>query len=198
MWILRSSGASPFGRKVRIAAAVCGVSERLRIETADTNDPADSLRTQNPLGKIPALLLEDGAILYDSRVILEFFDFSAGGGVILPAGAARFPALALQALADGIMDAGILQVYETRFRPEETHSRRWLEHQAGKVERALAALERDVPAETPLVGQIALASALGYLDFRFAGRWRGAHPGLAEWLARFAAAIPAFEATRPA
>lgn len=136
MWTLRSSTTSPFGRKVKIGAALCGLSGRMTIEMADTMDPADSLRRQNPLGKIPALILDDGAVLYDSRVICEFLDAEAGGEIIIPAGAARFPALTLQALADGIMDVGLVQVLEKRLRPPDKHHQPWLDHQAGKVERA--------------------------------------------------------------
>jgi len=116
MWILRNAPASPFGRKVRIAAALCGLDSRIEIVIADTADPADPLRGQNPLGKIPTLILEDGTVLYDSRVIVEFLDTQAGGGIIIPPGAPRFPALIMQALADGVMDASLLRVYEGRSR----------------------------------------------------------------------------------
>lgn len=199
MWILRSSPTSPFGRKVKIAAAICGLTDRLRVETTDTMDPADSIRGQNPLGKIPALILENGAVLFDSPVILEWLDHAAGGGVIIPPGPERFTALTLQALADGIMDASILIFYESRFRPAEKHHQPWLDHQADKVRRSLAALESAPPAiaGTPHVGHIALACALAYRDFRFQGAWRAEHPRLVAWLDRFAAAVPAFEATRP-
>ena len=199
MLTLRSSPPSPFGRKVKIAAALCGLSDRIRVEKTDTTDPADNVRQQNPLGKIPVLILEDGSRLYDSRVILEWLDDEAGGGIIIPRGAARFPALVLQALADGILDASILTIYEARYRPEEKHHQPWLDHQAGKVDRALSELEREPPAinGTPHVGHITLACALGYRDFRFNGTWRAGHSRLVEWLERFAAAVPAFEETRP-
>jgi glutathione S-transferase len=198
MWTLKSSPPSPFGRKVKIGAALCGFSDRVEIAATDTNDPDDMIRRHNPLGKIPALILEDGTVLYDSRVILEFLDAEAGGGVILPFGAAQFPALTLQALADGIMDAALLQVYEKRWRAAELQHRPWMDHQAGKVERGLAALEEAPPvlAGTPHVGQIALACALGYLDLRFDGTWRKDHPRLIGWLDAFAAAVPSFAATR--
>ena len=200
MWTLKSSPASPFGRKVKIAAALCGLSDRIEIEATDTTDPDDSVRRLNPLGKIPALVLEDGTVLYDSRVIVEFLDFSAGGGVVIPAGSARFAILTRQALADGIMDAALLQVYEKRFRPAEKHDQAWLDNQAGKVARGLTALEGNLPAlsGTPDVGQIAAACALGYLDLRFAGVWRGNHPRLVKWLDTFGDAVPSFETTRVA
>jgi glutathione S-transferase len=200
MLTLRTSPTSPFVRKARIAAALCGLTGRIREQPSDTLDAKDSVRGQNPLGKIPVLLTEDGQAIFDSRVILEYFDELAGGGRILPRqGAARIEALRLQALADGIMDAAILQIYESRFRPQERHEPGWLEHQAGKVARALDALERAPPALEPMlhVGHIALACALGYLDFRFGGRWRADHPRLADWLDAFAWKVPAFAESRP-
>src|SRR5258707_1322287 len=118
MLTLRSSPASPFGRKIRIAASLLGLDREITIEPADTGNPSDSVRQQNPLGKIPALVLEDGMVLFDSRVILEYLDYRAGGGRIVPSdAAARFAALRLQALADGLMDASILLIYEGRWRP---------------------------------------------------------------------------------
>ena len=200
MLTLRSSPSSPFVRKIRIAANVLGLDRDIAIEPADTMNAGDSVRQQNPLGKIPALLLEDGTVLFDSRVILEYLDHRAGGGRIVPSDAgARFAALRLQALADGLMDASVLLVYEGRFRPAERHEPKWLDHQSGKIARALAALEATPPAlsTTPDVGQIALACALGYRDFRFEGTWRREHPRLVAWLDRFAARVPAFAATAP-
>jgi glutathione S-transferase len=199
--ILRSSPPSPFGRKIRIAASVLGHDRDIKIEPADTVDPSDSVRRQNPLGKIPVLILEDGTALYDSPVILEYLDHRAGGGRIIPtAPDARFAALCQQALCDGILDAGILRVYEGRWRPQAHHEPKWLDHQTGKMTRALATLEAEPPGldAPPHVGQITAACALGYLDLRFAGRWRDEHKPLVEWLDRFAAAVPAFAATRVA
>jgi glutathione S-transferase len=196
--ILRSSPASPFGRKVKIAASVLGLLDRIEVVPTDTMDPADSIREQNPLGKIPALVLADGRTLYDSRVIVEYLDHLAPG-TLLPASQDRFALLVQQALADGLLDAALLQVYEGRFRPADKHDAKWTEHQAKKVERALAALEAQPPAWTgkPHVGAIATACALGYLDLRFGGAWRQHHPRLVAWLDDFAAKVPAFEATKP-
>ena len=200
MMILRSAAPSPFGRKVQIAISVLGFDD-VKIEPTDTVDPRDKIREQNPLGKIPVLITEDGAAYYDSRVILEYLDYRAGGGKIIPRDAApRFAALRLQALCDGILDASILTVYEGRWRAPAKHEPKWLDHQAGKVERALAVLEAAPPAGSfsaglPHVGQIALACALGYRDLRFGGSWRGDHPRLVAWLDDFAARVPAFAAT---
>jgi glutathione S-transferase len=199
--ILRSSPASPFARKVRMAAILLGLDRAITIEAADTVDPRDTVREQNPLGKIPALVRDDGPTLFDSRVILEYLDHLAGGGRIIPLEPkARFSALRLQALADGIMDASILMVYEGRWRDAAKHEPKWVEHQAGKVARSLAALEASPPRRdaTPDVGQIALACALGYQDFRFHGTWRKDHPRLVQYVDEFAAAVPAYAATKPA
>lgn len=199
MMILRSSGASPFGRKIKLASAILGLDGRIEVRPTDTNDPTDTIRTQNPLGKIPALVLEDGTTLFDSRVISEYLDHVAGGGRIIPsAPPARFAALRLQALCDGVMDACILLVYEGRWRPAERHEPKWVAYQTDKVTRALAALEADLPGldAMPHIGQIALACVLGYLDLRFGGRWREDHPRLVAWLDGFAAKVPAFAATK--
>jgi len=197
MLVLRSSPASPFGRKVKMTALELGLMDRIEIVPADTNDPAEALRQQNPLGKIPTLVLEDGTTLFDSRVIVDYLDHLSGGKLI-PAGAARFTQLRLQALADGICDAALLKVYEGRFRPEEGRNANWLAHQDGKVARGLEALEAAPPTfpGRPRIGEIALACALGYLDLRFEGQWRASHPKLVAWLDDFAARVPAFETTR--
>jgi glutathione S-transferase len=200
MMILRTAAPSPFGRKVQIALSVLGFDD-VKVEPADTMDPRDTLRVQNPLGKLPVLITEEGAAYYDSRVILEYLDVRAGGGRIIPRDAGeRIAALRLQAVCDGILDASILTVYEGRWRPSEKHDDKWLAHQAGKVERALAVLEGAPPALSaapalPNVGHIALACALGYRDLRFGGDWRGTFPRLVGWLDAFAARVPAFAAT---
>ena len=108
-------------------------------------------------------------------------------------------ALRLQALCDGLLDASILTIYEGRWRKAETHEQKWLDHQAGKVSRALATLEASPPPfiGMPHIGQITLACALGYRDFRFNGSWRAGHPKLVAWLDDFAARVPAFAATKP-
>ena len=198
MLVLRSSPASPFGRKVKLAAAILGLSDRIQVEATDTQDPNAPLRRENPLAKIPTLILENGEALYDSPVILAYLDALAGGGRIIPAGSARFEALRQEALFDGLLDAALLMVYERRYRPEDKVVESWLEMQSGKVERTLAEAEAKhaTPAERLHVGHITLACALGYLDLRFDGRWRGSHPKLVGWLADFERRVPAFEATR--
>ena len=199
MMILRSSPPSPFGRKIKLAIGILALDKEVSIEKADPTDANDSIRKQNPLGKIPALIIENGTVLYDSPVILEYLDHRAGGAKIIPVEPdARFAALTLQALCDGILDAGILLVYEGRWRAVEKHEPKWLDHQRGKVQRALDVLEAAPPKleVTPNVGQITLACALGYGDLRFEGKWREGRPRLVKWLDEFAARVPAFEKTR--
>jgi glutathione S-transferase len=199
MMILRSSPASPFARKVRIGVSLLGLESKIEVQPADPNDAADTLRKQNPLGKIPVLILEDGTAYYDSRVILDYLDHLAGGGRIVPRdSAARFAALRLQALCDGICDACLLIIYEARYRPADKRVQTWIDRQAGKVARGLAVLEAAPPKLDPLpdVGQIALACVLGYRDLRFGGTWRKDYPRLVAWHDKFAAQVPAFAATK--
>lgn len=194
--ILRSTGTSPFGRKVRMAAKVLGLDARITRQDADTLDPDDTLRQQNPLGKMPCLLIGDTAF-YGSAVILEMLDTIAGAGRLLPiAGTARFRCLTRATLADGITDAALLMVYEARFRGHDKPAEPWLNHQRDKVLRALAVFEEDLPDPAPAdLVAITLACALGYLDWRQPVSWRPDHPRLADWLVEFAATCPAFSQT---
>ncbi len=197
-FVLRSTLTSPFGRKVRMAAEVLGLMDRITLVPANTRDETDTLRTQNPLGKMPCLLHPDGTAIYDSGVIVEYLDQIAGGARLLPAGGfARIKALTRARLADGITEAAILVVYEDRFRDPGQQSERWLAHQRGKIRRALAAFEVAPPdsRRTDIVA-IGLSCALGYLDWRKSVEWRADHPRLLKWLADFAQHEPAFERTR--
>jgi glutathione S-transferase len=197
-FVLRSTLTSPFGRKTRIAAEVLGLASRITLLPADPNDDNDTLRAQNPLGKMPCLLLADGTAIYDSGVIIEFLQDVAGTDRLLPVGGlARIKALTLARLADGIIEAAILVVYETRYRDPGMQSERWLSHQRGKIMRALATFETSPPnaALTDIVA-IGLACALGYLDWRKQVDWQKSHPKLVTWLADFTKNEPAFERTR--
>lgn len=202
--LLRTSPFSPFVRMALIAIDALGLTDRVRTQPATVMPPDPELARQNPLGKIPVLALDDGRTLYDSRVIIDYLDHVAGGGLIIPPGAERYEALSVQALAIGILEAAVLQVYESRYRPEERRHQAWVDAQAAKAAAGLAAFEASPPPQPgvschgrPDVGQIALACALGYLDLRFDGAWRQSHPRLVNWLDAFGKAVPAFEATRP-
>lgn len=197
-FVLRSTVTSPFGRKARMAIDALGLGGRVTVKPADPLDENDTLRQQNPLGKMPCLVLADGSAIYDSGIIIEFLQDVAGTDRLVPLrGLARFKALTLARLADGIMDASILIVYENRFRPDLPHSPRWLDHQRGKILRGLAAFEKAPPdPDKTDVVSIGLSCALGYLDWRKQVDWRPAFPGLVKWLDRFSAHEPAFERTR--
>jgi glutathione S-transferase len=197
--LLRASPLSPFARKVRMAISRLGLWDRIEMVKADTVDPNDALRRDNPLGKIPTLVTDDGKAVYDSGVILEYLDHLAGGGRLIPTTwPARIETLTLQAMADGVMDASLLIVYEGRYRPEALHHPPWVDNQRGKVVRGLTAFAKQ-PADAARfdVGTIAAACMLGYLDLRKQVDWRPEFPTLAGWLDEFRASHPEFDATAP-
>ena len=196
---LHASISSPFVRKVRMVMALRGLDREIALLPTDTNDPDGRLQGVNPLGKIPVLELDDGTTLFDSRVIAEYVDsIGTAGEPVFPVGADRWPALKLGALGDGICDAAVLCVYEGRYRPEEMQYAPWVDRQRQRITCALDTLESAPPTGDPLtIGDIAVATALGYLDFRLEGAWRADHPKMVTWLDRFAVAVPAFAATAP-
>ncbi|MFN3891384.1 MAG: glutathione S-transferase N-terminal domain-containing protein [Beijerinckiaceae bacterium] len=195
--LLRTSLTSPFGRKIRMASLRLGLTHRIQTVSADTTDPADAIRTENPLGKVPLLVLDDGRRVYDSRVILECLDQMAGGGVLIPREwNDRLETLVLQALGDGIMDASVLVSYESRYRPEEIRSAKWLDHQTGKIRRGLDHLTAKAPDPARFdVATISISCMLGYLDWRKQVDWRAEFPALIGWLDAFRASAPEFDAT---
>jgi glutathione S-transferase len=197
---LFSSRASPFVRKVRIVAAVKGLAGQIEHVYPDANAGDPALNAKNPLGKLPCLIGDDGLAVHDSHVICEYLDQMGSGPVLLPReGNERWRTLTLASLADGIMDAALLAVYERRYRPEDKIVQSWLDRQWGKIHRGLAQQEAAPPVwhAHPDYGHITLACALGYLDFRHSGSWRDGHPALVGWLDRFGRAVPAFDATTP-
>lgn len=198
---LLSSPLSPYGRKVNMTISMKGLKSRIDFKPIDTNIVDNTeINTVNPLAKIPTLVTEDGMALFDSKVICEYLDSLSPSPVLFPADPTeRMKTLVLGALADGILDAALLLVYEKRFRPEEKWHAPWTQRQQAKIDRALDYLEAAPPAMAggPTYGHMTLSCALGYLDFRHEGKWRAGHPKLVQWLDAFAAAVPAFEETRP-
>ncbi|MDX2483582.1 MAG: glutathione S-transferase [Pseudodonghicola sp.] len=194
------SPASPFVRKVAVLILETGQQgdiEQVEVATTPVNT-AEAVWAANPLGKIPALVLEDGRALYDSRVITRFLDDRVNAG-LYPEDR-LWDVLTLEATADGILEAAVLMVYEGRVRPPELRSDLWVEAQWTKAMTAVKAVNDRWLAqlEGPLdMAQIAMGCALGYLDFRHSDRdWRAGNAGLADWYARFEAR-PAMVATRP-
>lgn len=194
---LRYSPASPFVRKVRMTADMLGLASQIALVPADTMNPQDALRGVNPLGRVPALELDDGVTLVDSRVICDYLNALAGGPLVPSDALARARVHSDVCLADGVCEASVLIRYEAMFHEAGQTSARWIDHQSGKVARALAHFEAHPPQGEPTLAHIALACALGYRDFRFEGGWRADHPRLVAWLAAFSAAVPAFARTAP-
>jgi glutathione S-transferase len=196
---LYANAASPFARKAQIIAHELGLKLDV-IKTVPAGN--EEYRRINPLGKIPALELDDGSILIDSPVICEYLN-QYGSGKFFPgmsvwrSESGRWKALGLQALADGIMDAAVARVQESRLPPEKQNEAAIAKHLKA-VAAGLDALERVKFAEVPTIGEISAACALGYVDFRLPQLdWRATRPKLAAWFESFSA-YPSMKATMPA
>ncbi len=195
------SPASPFVRKCLVAAEELGLRNRIELVAASASpvNRDSNVVAQNPLGKIPTLVTDQGVALYDSRVICEYLNGLGDGRLIPRSGEARLNVLTEQALADGIMDAAVLLRYETALRPEALRWSEWTAGQQAKVTSGLEALEARAAdfGDRVDVGTIAFACALGYLDFRFASlRWRDTRPNAAAWFEWFGGR-DSMVATRP-
>ncbi|HET9652202.1 MAG TPA: glutathione S-transferase family protein [Usitatibacter sp.] len=181
---LHFSPASPYVRKVSVCAEELGLAPRIEIVPTKVlpSEPNREYARVAPLMKVPSLELDDGTVLFDSIVICEYLD-SLAGGKLFPSGGARWKALRLHALADGILDAAILARYENFLRPAELRWSAWTGGQLAKVDQALDELERSAGELKGLdIGTLSVACALGYLDFRYADRnWRASRPKLAAW-----------------
>ncbi|TQV83389.1 glutathione S-transferase N-terminal domain-containing protein [Denitrobaculum tricleocarpae] len=204
---LRHSATSPYARKVRVLAQEAGLSDRIELHDDNPMGPGSDLSSINPLGKVPALILDDGMVLCDSPVICQYLDSLHDGEKFTPeSGSARFADLNLEALADGLLDAALARMVEMRMRPENL---RWEGHHKrmrAKISRTLDHFESmiadgslpSVPADNrPTLGIIAVGCALGYLDLRFAvDNWREGRPGLTSWYETLSAR-PSMQDTRP-
>lgn len=156
---LRYSPLSPFVRKVTVTLIETGLEDKVERILTDVWNPDTDIAKDNPLGKIPALVLEDGGVLYDSPVICEYLDGLHDGGKLFPAsGEDRWRALRLQALGDGMSEAGITRLLESR-RPEEFQYDKWMNRQTAKLFRAMDVLEAGLDELGPEfgIGQIAVA-----------------------------------------
>ena len=198
---LAYSPTSPYVRKIMVLLHETGQLDDVTLQEQHGTPlaPASGLLPQNPLGKVPALERADGPAIYDSRVICAYLDNRAKAG-LYGSGAAHWDLLTLEATADGILDAALLMVYETRLRSEEIRMDAWVEGQWGKIERACAALNTRWMSQlsAPMnIGQIAVGCALGYLDFRLDARgWRKGNDALAAWYESFDSR-PSMQATVP-
>lgn len=180
------SPASPYARKVRICALARGLDSRIELLVCNPNESPAALLTVNPLSKIPTLITDDGVALFDSPVICEYLDSLGDALPMFPAqGAARWRALKLQAMGDGILDACVPRRGELA-KPKEAGRDALIARWRAAVERTLDALEAELPHKSMDIGTITVACALGYLDFRFPQEpWRPTRPKLAAWFETF-------------
>lgn len=200
---LLSAPASPFARKVRIVLAEKRID--CDIERVDVQPQDNPVNAHNPLGKIPTLILDDGMAIYDSRVIVEFIDNMTANSRLIPQdNRERIAVRRWEALADGVLDAGLLIRYES-LRPESEQSASWTAKQAARVRRGLAQLQVDLGARAWCQGErftladIALGCCVGWIGFRKPAGidWRADYPGLAKHYDKLMER-PAFADTVPA
>ena len=178
---LRYSTTSPFVRKVRVVAIEAGLADKIELVKTNPADLSTGIGRDNPLNKVPALVMDDGSSLYDSHVICEYLDTLSGSKFFPAAGPARWTALRREALADGMTDAAILRMQETK-RPSNLQSEEWIGRQKLKVTQGIAALEADHLGPQLDIGTLMVAIVLDYLDFRFGAEdWRKDAPKLAAW-----------------
>lgn len=187
---LAYSPTSPYVRKVRVCAMELGLDDRIEMDavTVLPTQVNGEYQRRNPLGKIPALTLDSGEVIYDSGVICEYLDSLNSSVKLIPHDAKRWTVLTQHQLASGIMDALVLMRYESFLRPEELRWEEWYAGQQRKVFKAIDWLEHDSDwQELSLnLAQIALACALAYWDFRFESmNWKNSHPKLLSWFDNF-------------
>lgn len=195
------SALSPFVRKVRVAAMELGLDKKIELVTVATTPVAMSadLTKVNPLGRLPTLVADDGTLLFESSLIVEYLDTLAGGKLIPAKGPERWRVKCTEALADGLMDSAILVRYETFLRPADKRWPEWIAGQQQKVNQSLDTLEGYAWAFEDKVdaGKIAVGCALGYLDLRFPDMgWRKRCETLGRWYDAFAKR-PSMAATKP-
>jgi glutathione S-transferase len=181
---------SPYVRKCLVASHELGLEGRIKLLASNANPIKRDAEiiAKNPLGKVPTFITEDGQTLYDSRVICEYLDDLAKGTLHPHSGKARWEALTLQSLGDGMMDACLLARYEDIARPEAMRWPEWRAGQLDKVETALTYLEANIAVVTDRVdiGSLTIGCALWYLDLRFDDLdWRTRHPKVKAWYVKF-------------
>jgi glutathione S-transferase len=175
------SPMSPFARKVRVVAHEAGLADRVAIVEAKPFED-ESLRAVNPLSKVPCMLTDDGKALHDRRVICEYLDEMAGAGLIPASAQARWHALTIQSLADGMGDTAVRTAQERRRAEGDQHAD-VVERQLKAINAALDLFEKEDLAGWG-IGEIAVAAHLGYLDFRKVLDWRAGRPRLSDWYER--------------
>jgi glutathione S-transferase len=182
---LIGSLASPYVRKVRIVMAEKKLDYSFVLENVWAADT--TIKQSNPLGQVPCLIMEDGGAMFDSRVIVEYLDTLTPVGKLIPTqGRERAGVKCWEALADGVLDAGVTARLERTQRPPAQQSQAWIDRQMGKVRDGLQAMSNGF-GDTPFcagnqytLADVAVGCTLGWLSFRFPDiDWRGDHPNLA-------------------
>lgn len=191
------SPASPYSAKVRMAATHLGLKYDSQI--VDTAAEPDILIANNPLGKIPVLITDEGQSVCDSRAIMQYLDRVSGKKLFPRNAEKRTAAEVLEAMSDGISDCLLAHVYERRSRPAEMVQQAWLGKQWAKAMRGLDALEANPPktGKSPHGGHLALRAMLGYASLRFGGLWEKDHKKLVRWTKAFDAKFPELAGLRP-
>lgn len=190
---------SPFVRKVRIAAIEKGLDEKIELVLSPPRENSPALHSANPLGKIPALELENDQSIFDSSVICEYLDSLSEQGHLFPSDTAeRLRARQMEALANGIMEALVARFLELA-RPENERSPGWIERWESAISRSLSALEDQIDAlpETIDIGHVSLGAALGYMNLRYPEcQWQAQCPKTAAWFEAFSKR-PSMQETPP-
>ena len=185
---LHYSPASPFARKAWVTAIECGFGDKLELAATNPHDSTPELVKANPFSKVPALELDDGEVIVESLLICEYLDDMAGGGVVFPKDRAkRLAMLRRHALGNGLMEVAVLRRVES-LRAKEADREKNMARQAAIAERVLDRLEADAARldDTLDLGNVSIAIALDYLDFRFRDdAWREGRPALAAWHERY-------------
>ncbi len=189
------SAASPYARKPRVVAVELGLA--LDLETVAVHSLQSDYGRINPVNRIPALLADDGALIFDSRVICEYLDATYQGGLLPPSGPERWAVLKLQVLGDGLMDAAVPRNAERNRPPAQQNEDRLAEYERS-MRQILDTLETSTSdLGGPNLGVISIGCALGYLDFRYPDLpWRPLRPRLSAWYEAFSAR-PSMIQTRP-
>jgi len=194
---LHFSPTSPYVRKVRAVAEEKGLAGKIELLSSSPWVEND-LPAANPSGRVPALVTDDGTVLFDSRVICEYLDETGGGETLFPKGGNRWQVLRTAAIAEGILDAGVSIANERR--KDEAHWSDWyIGRQKDKINRSLDMLEAEADKLTgPVdIAQLGVGVALGYIECRkHVDDWRAGHPKLTAWYAEFAKR-PSMKATEP-
>ena len=195
------SPLSPYVRKCMVVATELGLADRIEKVTGAANPITrdQTIVAQNPLGKLPTFITDDGAVLYDSRVICEYLNDIGKGKFFPAAGAARWQVLTEQSLGDGILDAALLARYEGAMRPEALRWADWTKGQMEKIHSGLALINANAGkwGDSIDIGKITFGCVLGYLDLRFSTLdWRTQYPAATTWFAKFNAR-PSMQATVP-